>query len=42
MKKKLTLTNVLLMIGFIPLIVSGIIICLITSRSVTEHLERAE
>lgn len=42
MKKKLTLTNVLLLIGFIPLIVSGIIICLITSRSVTEHLERAE
>ena len=40
MKKKLTLTNVLLMIGFIPLIVSGIIICLITSRTVTEHLER--
>ena len=37
--KKLTLTNVLLMVGFIPLIVSGIIICLITSRTVTGHLE---
>ncbi len=40
MKKKLTLTNVLLLIGFVPLIVSGIIICLVMSRSVTEHLER--
>ena len=39
--KKLTLTNVLLMVGFIPLIVSGIIICLITARSVTGHLEEA-
>ena len=38
-KKKLTLTSVLLMIGFIPLIISGIVICLITSRSVTSHLE---
>ena len=40
-KKKLTLTTVLLMIGFIPLIVSGILICLITSRLVTGHLEDA-
>ena len=38
-KKKLTLTSVLLMIGFIPLIVSGIIICVITARTVTSHLE---
>ena len=40
-KKKLTLTTVLLMISFIPLIVSGIVICLITSRTVTGHLEDA-
>ena len=40
-KKKLTLTTVLLMIGFVPLMVSGILICLITSRSVTGHLEDA-
>ena len=40
-KKKLTLTSVLLMIGFIPLIVSGILICLITSRLVTGHLEES-
>lgn len=40
-KKKLTLTTVLLMIGFIPIIVSGILICLITSRLVTGHLEDA-
>lgn len=40
-KKKLTLTSVLLMISFIPLIVSGIVICLITSRTVTGHLEEA-
>lgn len=40
-KKKLTLTTVLLMIGFVPLIVSGILICLIASRSVTGHLEDA-
>ena len=40
-KKKLTLTSVLLMIGFLPLIVSGILICLITSRSVTGHLEES-
>ena len=40
-KKKLTLTSVLLMIGFVPLILSGIVICLITSRSVTGHLEES-
>ncbi len=38
-KKKLTLTSVLLMIGFVPLILSGIVICLITSGTVTGHLE---
>ena len=38
-QKKLSLTSVLLMIGFVPLIVSGLIICLITSGSVTGHLE---
>ena len=38
-KKKLTLTSVLLMIGFIPLIVSSVIICVMTARTVTSHLE---
>ena len=38
-KKKLPLTSVLLMIGFIPLIVSSVIICVMTARIVTSHLE---
>ena len=40
-KKKLTLTSVLLMIGFIPLILSAVIICIITAKTVTSHLEEA-
>lgn len=40
-QKKMTLTSVLLMIGFIPLIMSGVIICIMTSRTVTGHLEEA-
>ena len=40
-KNKLPLTSLLLMIGFIPLIISGILICIITSRSVTGHLEES-
>ena len=40
-KNKLSLTSLLLMIGFIPLIISGILICIITSRSVTGHLEES-
>ena len=40
-KKKLSLTMVLLLISFVPLIVSGIVICLITSSAVTGHLEEA-
>ena len=40
-KNKLPLTSLLLMIGFIPLIISGILICVITSRAVTSHLEES-
>ncbi len=40
-KKKLSLTTVLLMISFVPLIVSGIVICIFTSRAITKHLEDA-
>ncbi len=40
-KTKLSLTAVLLMIGFIPLILSGIVICVITSNTVTKNLEEA-
>ncbi len=39
-KKKLPFTAVLLMIGFIPIILSGVIICLMTSRNVTEQLSQ--
>ena len=35
------MTSLLLMIGFIPLIISGILICVITSRAVTSHLEES-
>ncbi|MBO4375500.1 MAG: cache domain-containing protein [Lachnospiraceae bacterium] len=38
-KKKLTLTAVLLLIGFVPLIISGIVTCLITAKTVTKNLE---
>ena len=37
--KRLPLASVLLMIGFIPLITSTIITCLITAKTVTAHLE---
>ncbi len=39
-KKKLPFTAVLLMIGFIPLILSGIIIILITTNRVTDQLSK--
>lgn len=38
-EKKLSLTAVLLLIGFVPLILSGIISCVITSVSVTNSME---
>ena len=37
-KAKLTLTNVLLMVGFIPLIVAGILICIISSITTSNNL----
>ncbi|MBR5337066.1 MAG: cache domain-containing protein [Lachnospiraceae bacterium] len=40
-KKRLSLTAVLLMIGFIPLIVSGIVICIMTAGTVTANLENS-
>ena len=40
-KKKFTLTAVLLLIGFVPLILSGIVICLLTARTVSNSLEEA-
>ena len=39
MKKKITLTAVLLMIGFIPLLLSGVSTCIMTAKIVTSHLE---
>ena len=41
MNRKITLTSVLLMIGFIPLLLSSVIICAITAKTVTGHLEDA-
>ncbi len=40
-EKKISLTAVLLAIGFVPLILSGIIICLVTATRVTKSLENA-
>jgi len=40
-KKGLRLTTVLLMIGFIPLIVSSLIVCIITSTLVSKSLEES-
>ena len=40
-KKKLPLTSVLLMIGFVPLVLSGILICFVTANTVSSHLEDA-
>ena len=39
-KAKLTLTNVLLMVGFIPLIAAGILICVISGITTSNNLTR--
>ncbi len=38
-KKKLTMTSTMMMIGFIPLLFSGILVCLITAFNITSSLE---
>lgn len=40
-KKRMTLTAVLLMIGFIPLILSGVITCVIAATEISSNLEEA-
>lgn len=40
-KGKLSLTAVLLLIGFVPLVLSGIVTCIITANTVTKNLEDA-
>lgn len=39
MKKKLSMTQALLLIGFVPLVLSGIILCLVTGFSLTKTME---
>ncbi len=38
-KKKMTLTFVMMLIGFVPLLLSGILICIITGLNITNSLE---
>ncbi len=40
-KKKMTLTAVLLLIGFVPLILSGVITCFIAASEISTNLEEA-
>ncbi|MBO4374762.1 MAG: cache domain-containing protein [Lachnospiraceae bacterium] len=40
-KKSMTMTLALLLIGFVPLIVSGVIIAVITAATITSHLEES-
>ena len=40
-KKKLNMTMVLMLIGFVPLLVSGISIGIITASTISSHLEEA-
>ena len=40
-KKKLTLTTVLLLIGFVPVLLAGIVSCIATSITVSGNLEEA-
>ena len=39
MKKKLNMTSMLLLIGFVPLLVSAVILCLVTGRSMMTTME---
>lgn len=39
MKKKLSLTSVLLLIGFVPLFLSSVVICILMVNTITEQLE---
>ncbi len=41
MKKKLSMTQMLLMIGFVPLVLSGLILCIVSGRSMTTTMEDA-
>ncbi len=40
-KKKLSFTAILLLIGFVPLLLSGIVSCIVTAKKVTSSLEDA-
>lgn len=39
MKKKLGMTQMLMVIGFLPLLLSGLILCIVTARSMTNTME---
>ncbi|MBQ7584488.1 MAG: cache domain-containing protein [Lachnospiraceae bacterium] len=39
MKKKLSMTQTLLIIGFLPLLLSGVILCIVTGRTLTNTME---